>query len=340
MDDPSGENSPQEAGMLTHQAAKRLANEYLQQSGAPFVATRATREANYGAWTVAYGAPDHPEEMLTGGGLLVTDQGEVYDVGATPGALTEPMTSLGRVPQRVSEFISRRPEQLTEAVGLPDSWREPLAAEFELDYWPKLLAFVAEERAAHDVFPPPSQTFAAFELTPFSDVRVVILGQDPYHRPGQAHGLSFSVPPGVRTPSSLINIHKQLAYDLEISPPDHGCLDGWARQGVLLLNTTLTVRQGMAHSHRRSDWKLFTDAVIRAISAKSEPVVFMLWGIPAKKKRTLVDTSRHHVVESSHPSGLSVYRGFNTSTPFSEANEFLDAAGRGTIDWSAFRPPS
>lgn len=326
--------------MLTHQAAKRLANEYLQQSGAPFLATRAAREADYGAWTVAYAVADHPDEILTGGGLVVTDQGEVYDVGSTPGALTELMTSLGRVPESASEFIPRGPEQLTEEVGLPDSWREPLAAEFELDYWAKLLAFVAEERAAHEVFPPPSQTFAAFELTPFRDVRVVILGQDPYHGPGQAHGLSFSVPPGVRTPSSLINIHKQLAYDLKIPPPDHGCLDGWANQGVLLLNTTLTVRKGMADSHRGSDWKRFTDAVIKAISANPEPVVFILWGNPAKKKRKLVDTSRHLVIESSHPSGLSAYRGFNTSTPFSEANKFLDAAGRGTVDWSTFRSPS
>ncbi|QIX27221.1 uracil-DNA glycosylase [Nocardioides sp. JQ2195] len=220
---------------------------------------------------------------------------------------------------------------------LPDGWRNELADELDKDYWPKLMDFVAQERASYEVFPPQHQTFAAFDLTPVEKVRVVILGQDPYHGLGQAHGLSFSVPPGVSIPPSLRNIHRQLNFDLGIEAPSHGCLDGWARQGVLLLNTTLTVRRGEANSHRRSDWKRFTDAVISRLSESSAPTVFMLWGNPARKKRRLIDTDRHLVIESSHPSGLSAYKGFNTSKPFSEADAFLAKAGRGQIDWSAFQ---
>jgi uracil-DNA glycosylase len=232
---------------------------------------------------------------------------------------------------------------------LGGGWDERLRDELEKPYWRKLLEFVADERGMHTVSPPPSQTFRAFAVTRYDDVRVVILGQDPYPNPGEAHGLAFSVPADVPKPGSLKNIHKILESDLSetlrrpVTAPDHGNLEAWAEQGVLLLNTALTVRAGTTEdrdAHRRwrwekQGWTTFTDAVIRAISDKNDRVVFILWGNDAKQKEKLIDTNLHAVISSSHPSpnfgaaGL----GFLASRPFSEANEQLAAARRGEIDW-------
>ncbi len=213
-------------------------------------------------------------------------------------------------------------------------WNPILGGEFAKPYWDELQQFVAAERAAGPVYPPAVDVFAALHLTPFAEVKVVILGQDPYHGPGQAHGLCFSVRPPTPPPPSLKNIFTELESDVGVSPPDHGSLVSWARQGVLLLNTTMTVRQGEAASHQRNGWETFTDEVLRAVNRKSEPVVFMLWGAAARKKRQLIDTSRHTVIESAHPSPLSAHRGFFGSKPFSRANAALADAGRPPIDWS------
>ena len=212
-------------------------------------------------------------------------------------------------------------------------WNPVLRAELAKPYWPVLQQFVAEERARHAVYPAPEEVFAALHLTPYASVKVLILGQDPYHGPGQAHGLCFSVPPGVPQPPSLQNVLKELQADLGIDPPGHGCLEAWARQGVLLLNATLTVRARQAASHQGKGWETFTDAVIRAVNAKPERVVFILWGASARKKRALIDTARHVVIESAHPSPLSAHNGFFGSRPFSRANAALVEAGRDPVDW-------
>lgn len=213
-------------------------------------------------------------------------------------------------------------------------WNPILSAEFEQDYWVQLQQFVAAERAAHVVYPEHDQVFRALHLTPYADTKVFILGQDPYHGPGQANGLAFSVSDGVKIPPSLQNIHKELESDLGIPRPSHGQLEPWARQGVLLLNATLTVRARTAASHQKQGWEVFTDQVISAVNGKTDRVVFILWGSTARKKKALIDTSRHVVIESPHPSPLSAHRGFFGSRPFSAANEALSAAGRDPIDWS------
>ena len=213
-------------------------------------------------------------------------------------------------------------------------WNPVLRAEFDQPYWKDLQDFVRAERAAHAVYPPQDETFAALHLTPLSEVKVLILGQDPYHGPGQAHGLCFSVRPGVRIPPSLQNIHKELASDLGLEIPSHGDLTSWARNGVLLLNATLSVRAHQAGSHQGHGWEHFTDQVIRVVAAKPQSVVFILWGSSARKKAQFVDTSRHTVIESPHPSPLSAHRGFFGSRPFSRANAALEAAGREPVDWS------
>jgi uracil-DNA glycosylase len=212
-------------------------------------------------------------------------------------------------------------------------WNPLLRGEFEKDYWLSLMSFVASERDRYEVFPPHEEVFAALHLTPHTAVKVVILGQDPYHGRGQAHGLCFSVRPGVDKPPSLTNILVELESDLGVRPPGHGSLEAWARQGVLLLNTTLTVRARQAASHQRQGWETFTDRVIGVVSAGADPVVFILWGSAARKKTALIDTMRHHVIESPHPSPLSAHRGFFGSRPFSRANEALVAAGREPVDW-------
>ena len=212
-------------------------------------------------------------------------------------------------------------------------WNPILRGEFEKDYWKSLQQFVAHERATTTVYPPADAVFAALHLTPYRDTKVLILGQDPYHGPRQAHGLCFSVQQGIAPPPSLVNIFKELRADLGIDPPNHGSLDHWATQGVLLLNAVLTVRAHQANSHQGKGWEHFTDEVIRQVDAKTDTVVFVLWGSYARKKRALI-TGRHHVVlESAHPSPLSAHNGFLGSRPFSRANAALEAAGREPIDW-------
>ncbi|HZM29262.1 MAG TPA: uracil-DNA glycosylase [Acidimicrobiales bacterium] len=212
-------------------------------------------------------------------------------------------------------------------------WNPVLRGEFTKPYWAELQQYVAAERARAVVYPPADEVYAALHLTPYADVKVVILGQDPYHGPDQAHGLCFSVRPGVTPPPSLQNIFKEMESDLGVPPPNHGCLDSWARQGVLLLNASLTVRQGRAASHQGKGWETFTDEVLKAVNDKPERVVFILWGASARKKKAFVDGSRHVVIESPHPSPLSASSGFFGSRPFSRANEALAEAGRDPIDW-------
>jgi uracil-DNA glycosylase len=197
----------------------------------------------------------------------------------------------------------------------------------------ELRQFIADERRKHQIFPSDDQVFTALELTPFEQVRVVILGQDPYHDVGQAHGLAFSVQPGVKLPASLRNIYKEISDDLGIPMPKQGCLLPWAKQGVLLLNAVLTVRAHEAHSHRGKGWEPFTDAVFERLGNRTEPTVFVLWGKPAQAKKKLVDTNRHVVLESAHPSPLSAHNGFFGSKPFSKINQALREWGKPEIDW-------
>lgn len=213
-------------------------------------------------------------------------------------------------------------------------WNPLLRDEFDKPYWAELTAFVSADRQAHAVYPPADQVFAALHHTPYASTRVVILGQDPYHGPGQAHGLCFSVTHGTKVPPSLVNMFKELQTDLGIEPPGHGNLIGWAEQGVLLLNTTLTVRAHEAASHQKRGWETFTDRVIATVDAKEHPVVFLLWGAAARSKKKLIDLDRHVIIESPHPSPLSAHRGFFGSRPFSRTNEALAAAGLDTIDWT------
>jgi len=225
------------------------------------------------------------------------------------------------------------PPDNVAAVATQTDWNPLLRAEFEKPYWAELMGFVAAERDHGPVYPPNDDVFAALHLTSYADTRVLILGQDPYHGPGQAHGLCFSVRHGVPRPPSLDNMMKELAADLGCDVPDHGNLEHWARQGVLLLNTTLTVRARAAGSHQRRGWEEFTDEVIRVVNEKPQRVVFLLWGSFARKKKALVDTNRHVIIESPHPSPLSAHRGFFGSQPYSRTNQALEAVGLPPIDW-------
>lgn len=217
--------------------------------------------------------------------------------------------------------------------NLPADWSDVLREALEAPSFRKLERFVEDERRKAAVYPSEEDLFSAFRLTPYTRVRVLLLGQDPYHGPGQAHGLAFSVKPGVPLPPSLVNIFKELQSDLGGAMPTSGSLVPWAEQGVLLLNAVLTVRQGEPNSHEGQGWEEFTDAVIRAVNAKPEPVVFLLWGNYARKKRKLIDTQRHEVIESPHPSPLSASGGFFGSRPFSRINEALMRRGQPPIDW-------
>ncbi|MCQ4086060.1 uracil-DNA glycosylase [Saccharibacillus sp. JS10] len=214
-----------------------------------------------------------------------------------------------------------------------NDWDEVLKDEIRQPYFEELMAKVKEEYQNHTVYPPEPLLFEALKLTPYADVKAVILGQDPYHGANQAHGLSFSVLPGVRIPPSLRNMYKELATDLNIQPPDHGYLIQWAKEGVLLLNTVLTVREGKAASHQKLGWQRFTDAVIEAVGKRDQPVVFLLWGAHAQKKEALIDTQHHAVLKSVHPSPLSARGGFFGSQPFSKTNDYLSSHGIQPINW-------
>ena len=212
-------------------------------------------------------------------------------------------------------------------------WLEVLRPEFNKPYFKDLKLFLQEEKRQYRVYPPGNRIFAAFEYTPFSKVKVVILGQDPYHGDGQAHGLCFSVPDGIALPPSLVNIYKELSTDLSIPVPSSGNLEKWAQQGVLLLNATLTVRANQAGSHQRRGWENFTDEVIRQLSARHSGLVFILWGSYAQAKEALIDTKKHYVLKAVHPSPLSVYRGFFGCRHFSKTNELLVMNGKEPVDW-------
>lgn len=216
---------------------------------------------------------------------------------------------------------------------IENDWLEPLTPEFRKPYYADLFKFVKEEYAARKVFPPADDIFNAFHLTPLHEVKVVILGQDPYHNDGQAHGLCFSVKPDVDIPPSLVNIYQELHDDLGCYIPNNGYLTKWAKQGVLMLNTVLTVRAHQANSHRGKGWEEFTDAAIRILDEQDRPIVFILWGSPAQKKAMMLHNPKHLILKAPHPSPLSAYRGFFGSRPFSQTNDFLVKNGLTPIDW-------
>ena len=218
-------------------------------------------------------------------------------------------------------------------VKIEESWKKRLADEFEKDYFKQLTDFVKQEYRQGTVYPPGPYMFNAFEHCPFDKVKVVILGQDPYHEPGQAHGLCFSVKPEVSIPPSLVNIYKELEDDLGCYIPDNGYLEKWARQGVLMLNTVLTVRAHQANSHRGIGWEQFTDAAIGILNEQDRPIVFLLWGRPAQMKKSMLTNPKHLILEAPHPSPLSAYRGFFGCRHFSKTNEFLIQNGLEPIDW-------
>ncbi|MBQ8174708.1 MAG: uracil-DNA glycosylase [Clostridia bacterium] len=218
-------------------------------------------------------------------------------------------------------------------VQLGNDWDELLAPEFEKDYYKRLRAFLKAEYSRYDVYPDMYHIFTALKAVPHAAVKAVILGQDPYHEPNQAHGLCFSVMRGVPQPPSLQNIFKELKSDLDIEPPTHGCLTAWAKQGILLLNTTLTVRRAQANSHRGQGWEIFTDEVIRLLNEATHPIAFILWGSNARQKKKLLTNPIHGIFESAHPSPLSAYNGFFGSRPFSRVNAFLEKNGISPIDW-------
>lgn len=304
--------------MLPLGQAIERANAYLRaRDDARLVAdpTMSFRNLVLALWIVNYVDPLATGEPIDGGSVLVVpNHGDVYEISGLPDE---------------DEWMGA--ETRGEAAGLPSDWRGVLSDE---PYWSKLMAFVDAARGEHAVYPPAHQMFDAFELSAYEATRVVILGQDPYHGPGQAHGLCFSVPDGLaKRPPSLVNILKELKDDVGVELPS-GSLEGWARQGVLLLNTTLTVRDSKAGSHRRQGWETFTNAVISALDQKDHRVVFILWGKDARRKKKLIKNPHHKVIESAHPSPLSAYRSFFGSKPFSTTNALLTEVGLPPIDWS------
>lgn len=217
--------------------------------------------------------------------------------------------------------------------AIQNDWLEPLSPEFRKPYYSNLYKKIREEYSTRQIFPPSDEIFTAFELTSLSDVKVVILGQDPYHGDGQAHGLCFSVKPDVETPPSLVNIYKELNSDLGCYIPNNGYLTKWAKQGVLMLNTVLTVRAHQANSHRGIGWEEFTDAAIRILNEQDHPIVYLLWGKPAQMKKSMLNNPKHLILEAPHPSPLSAYRGFFGCQHFSKTNEFLQENGLEPVDW-------
>lgn len=218
-------------------------------------------------------------------------------------------------------------------VHIGNKWDEVLDGEFEKEYYQKLRQFLIEEYRARTIYPGMHDMFNALKYTSYEDVKVVILGQDPYHEPGQAHGMSFSVMKGVKQPPSLVNIFKEMKDDLGIDPPDHGYLLKWAQEGVLLLNTCLTVREHQANSHKGKGWEIFTDRIIELLNEREKPIVFILWGANAKSKAQLITGKQHLILTGAHPSPFSAYNGFFGGKYFSRANEFLTEKGEGPIDW-------
>ena len=217
---------------------------------------------------------------------------------------------------------------------IEDGWKSVLMDQFQSPYFSALKEFLLEEKKTYTLYPPGKLIFNAFQRTPFDRVKVVILGQDPYHGPGQAHGLCFSVPQGIPKPPSLVNIFKELHSDLGVAIPEHGNLEKWADQGVLLINATLTVRKGQAGSHQKQGWETFTNRVIEVVSEEKSGVVFLLWGRFAQAKETLIDGNKHLILKSAHPSPLSAYNGFFNCRHFSRTNEYLLEQGKAEIDWS------
>lgn len=222
---------------------------------------------------------------------------------------------------------------ITLSIPIRNNWQPIIEEAASTPTYQKLREFLKEEYSAYTIFPTMENIWTAFQWTDYEDVKVVILGQDPYHGEGQAHGLSFSVQPQVKIPPSLRNIYKELEDDLGISPVNHGYLKSWAEQGVFLLNAVLTVRSGEANSHRGKGWEELTDFAIASLNEREEPIVFILWGASARKKQALIDTDKHYVITSAHPSPLSAHRGFLGSKPFSKTNELLEAFGQEPIDW-------
>jgi uracil-DNA glycosylase len=215
---------------------------------------------------------------------------------------------------------------------IPSSWHQALT-EFDKPYFIELQKFLAEERRSHPIFPPEADVFSALELTPYEQVNVLLLGQDPYHDDNQAHGLCFSVKPGIKPPPSLVNIYKELKNDIEFNIPNNGYLISWAKQGILMLNAVLTVRAHTPNSHKNKGWETFTDAIISKVNQKEDPVIFVLWGGYAQKKLKLIDTTKHTVIQSAHPSPLSARNGFFGSKPFSAINKALQYQAKPEIDW-------
>ncbi|WP_202865428.1 uracil-DNA glycosylase [Ornithinimicrobium sufpigmenti] len=334
--------------MISAQAAKKQASAYLRDEGSGLSAVHASRDKKHGVWVVGYRDPKQPDETLDGGALVVTDEGEVHSIGSTPDAVDHLMESLGRGPWGAEEGVwSREDESLAlladedteEAAGLVAlaasrrPWPAVLGEELEKPYFRELMRFIDLERLRGAVYPPPGDMFAAFHLTPYEKVKVVILGQDPYHQPDHASGLCFSVPRDIaRLPTSLRNIQAAMVRD-GFTPPPHGDLTSWARQDVLLLNTALTVRDAEPNSHAK-EWREFTAAVITKLNERRRPIVFVLWGNPAQSTRDLIDEDRHEVITAPHPSarGLAQTQ-FREAGTFAEVNRRLKALDAGDVDW-------
>lgn len=306
---------------MSRKEALHRANEYLRSDGSSHVADPETALPNgaQNLWVISYYDPKEPNVVLMGGGLVITGDGEVRPLSSAPGQ-----------PEMVGVQF---PPDEEDAWMLPEEWDERVHDKLPAAEWSKLIEFVDEQRGSGTVYPPAEQVLRAFELTPYDQVRVVILGQDPYHGPDQAHGLAFSVAQGPNPPS-LRKILDELARDPEVSAPPSGNLETWATQGVLLLNTVLTVSAGAPNSHQRKGWERFTDAVIRTVDDKPKRVVFLLWGAAAKRKAKLVTNPEHRVILAAHPAARANARNpLVGSGVFSLANEALSEKDLGSIDW-------